>query len=189
MMKGVYTGLLFMLTIFAGRAQEFTVSTKSGVDMKTYETFTVVKGDILAAEDRAIDGDAFFQEIRMAIVRELEVRGYKFIEEGPAQLAVSYVVETMVKFETQPLGPLGQTPVTNPAMVDASPNWSKEFRQGSLIIDIVDTDKKSAVWSAEGTIDITRSRGGNVVDYAVRMAFRKFPDKTKKEKKPRKSKN
>ena len=168
--------------------QEFTVSTKSGVDLKTYESFTVVKGDVLTAEDRQIDEDAFFTEIKTAIVREMEVRGYKFVDDPTAQLAVSYVVETTMKFESQRLGPLGQTPITNPANVDASPNWSKEFRQGSLIIDMVDSSKKSSVWSAEGVMDITRSRGGNIVDYAVRMAFKKFPDKTKKEKKSKKSK-
>jgi hypothetical protein len=38
-------------------------------------------------------------------------------------------------------------------------------------------------------MDATRTRGGNVVDIAVQIAFRKFPDKNKKEKPSKKKKS
>lgn len=186
-MKSCLTIVLFCLMMNTTRAQEFTSSTKSGVDLKVFETFTVVKGELVVRENRTIDKEEFFVEIRKSIRHEMESRGYRYSEDSTAQLFVSYVVETTLASESENLGPMGLTPTANPAMVDQSRTWSRSFRQGILIIEIED-HRKSVLWSSEGVMDISRTRGGNVLDYAVQAAFRKFPDKTKKEKtkKPKK---
>jgi hypothetical protein len=111
----------------------------------------------------------------------METRGYTYKEDSTAQLFVSYVVETTLASESENLGPMGLTPTANAAMVDQSRTWSRSFRQGILILEIED-QRNNVLWSSEGIMDISRSRGGNVLDVAVRAAFRKFPDKTKKEK-------
>ena len=108
----------------------------------------------------------------------MELRGYKYKEDSTAQLFVSYVVETTLASESENLGPMGLTPTANAAMVDQSRTWSRNFRQGILILEIED-QRNNVLWSSEGVMDISRSRGGNVLDVAVRAAFRKFPDKTK----------
>ncbi len=173
---------LFFLVCLVGHGQEFTTSTKSGIDLKVYETFRVVPGEIIVMEDRQIDKNAFFKEMREAVAREMTGRGYKPVDDSTAHLTVSYVIETMMQTESQNFGPLGQTPVTNPAMVGQNQSWSREFRRGVMILEIEETRSKSVLWSAEGIMDATRTRGENLLDNAVRAAFRKFPDKTKKEK-------
>jgi hypothetical protein len=161
--------------------QDFTTSTASGVDLLKYETFTVLRGSVISNSDQPIDKEAFYKEIKPSIIRELEYRGYKFIEDTTAQLAVTYVIETTMKMEIQRQGQLGQQlVVTNPGSGNQSQTWSREFTQGMLILEIEDVARKTSVWSAEGMMDITRSRGGNLLDNAVRSAFRKFPDKNKK---------
>lgn len=161
-------------------AQDFTTSTASGVDLLKYETFTVVRGSVIANADQPIDRQALYEAIKPSIIRELEVRGYKFTEDSTAQLTVSYVVETTIKMDVQRQGQIGQLVITNPAGGNQDQGWSREFTQGMLILEIEDTARKTAVWSAEGMMDISRSRGGNLLDNAVRSAFRKFPDKNKK---------
>jgi hypothetical protein len=180
-MKACLTFMLLFLALNQSPGQEFTSSTKSGVDLKVFETFTVVKGVLIVKDNRAIDKDEFFTEILKSIRHEMESRGYIYQEDSTAQLFVSYVVETTLASESENLGPMGLTPTANAAMVDQSRTWSRSFRQGILILEIED-QRNNVLWSSEGVMDISRSRGGNVLDFAVQAAFRKFPDKTKKEK-------
>jgi hypothetical protein len=187
-MKTRFAFVLLCLVMRAAIAQEFTSSTKSGVDLLVFETFTVVKGELVVRENRTIDKDEFFNEIRKSIRHEMESRGYTYMEDSAAQLTVSYVVETTLATESENLGPLGMTPTANAAMVDQSRTWSRSFRQGILILEIED-QRNNVLWSSEGVMDISRARGGNVLDYAVQSAFRKFPDKTKKVKSKKDKKN
>ena len=169
-------------------SQDFTTSTEKGVDLKKYETFTVVKGEVVTGGGQAVDANAFFNEIKPMIIRELESRGYKYLDSA-AQLSATYLVETTIRTDVQDLGPLGQTPTTNPALVDQPQTWSREFRQGTLIINLDDVSRKATVWSSEGTMDISRTRGGNLVEYAVKSSFRKFPNRNKKSKGSKKKKD
>lgn len=178
----------FLLAPIIVSAQSFTSSTQSGIDLKAYNTFTVVKGDIVVGEENTIDKEAFYTKFKEATIRELSLRGYQFIDDSTAQLRVSYVLETSVRMDVVQLGPMGQMPTTNAADVSNAQSWSREFRQGSLIVMIDDAQKKITIWSAEGTVDATRARGGDLIDMAVRNAFKKFPDKTKKEKPQKKMK-
>ncbi len=171
--------------VVCGKAQNFEVAVEKGVDVKRYNTFTVVRGAVISGGDQPIDANQLFREIKPMIMREMQQRGYVF-SDSAAELATTYVVETLMRTDVQNLGPLGQAPATNPAQVDQSQTWSREFRQGTLIINVVDAARQTTVWSAEGTMDISRTRGGNLLDYAVKNAFRKFPDKTKPDKKKKK---
>lgn len=179
-----YCGIL--VSIFVS-AQDFKVAVEKGVDLKKYQTFTVVKGAVIAGGDQPIDANKLYQEITPMLIRELERKGYTY-KDSSAELTATYVVETTVRTDMQRLGPLGQAPATNPAMVDQPQTWSREFRQGTLILNLVDASRKTTVWSAEGTMDISRTRGGNLLDFAVKNAFRKFPDKTKADRKTKNKK-
>lgn len=185
-MKIVFTTGLFLALVAAVYAQDFEIAVEKGIDLKKYQTFTVVKGAVISGGDQPIDANALFNEIKPMIIRELQRKGYVYMDSA-AELTATYVVESMMRTDIQRLGPLGQAPATNPAMVDQSQTWSREFRQGTLIINLVDASRKTTVWSAEGTMDISRSRG-NLLDFAVKSAFRKFPDKTKADKKFKKEK-
>jgi hypothetical protein len=183
-----FLSLLVLFTLAkALPGQNFETSTKKGVDLRLYQTFTVVKGAVISGGDQPIDANALFNEIKPMIIHELQKKGYVF-EDSAAELAATYVVETTVRTEVQNFGPLGQAPASNPAMANQPQTWSREFRQGTLIINLDDTSRKTTVWSAEGIMDISRTRGGNLLDYAVKNAFRKFPDKTKADKKAKKKK-
>lgn len=175
--------LLFFFTILMCQSfgQEFQTSTASGINLLTYETFTVIRGSVISNSEQPVDKEAFYKSIRESIIRELEFRGYKLMDDSTAQMAVSYVIETTVKMDIQQQGRLAQqVVVTTPSTADQGQAWSREFTQGMLILEIEDRQKKGVIWSAEGMMDVSRTRGGNLLDNAVRSAFRKFPDKNKK---------
>jgi hypothetical protein len=181
---------ILLITLSAGlSAQNFTTSTTAGVDLKAFETFAVVKGEVVIAEDANFNKENFHQRIQKAIQQELQLRGYRQAADSLAQLRVSYVVESSSRMDVVQLGPMGGMPTTNPANINMSQDWSREFRQGSLFLEIEDTARKSVIWTAEGVMDASRTRGGNLVDIAVQNAFRKFPDRTKKEKPAKKPRN
>ncbi|MBX2964467.1 MAG: DUF4136 domain-containing protein [Cyclobacteriaceae bacterium] len=187
-MKTLYTIVLLAASVVA-LAQNFATSTQSGVDLRSYNSFTVIRGEVMIGEDNAIDRENFFSRFKESTVRELTLRGYQFTDDSTAQMRVSYVAKTSVQMNVMQLGPMGQAPTTNAADVSNSQSWSREFRQGSLIIVISDARKNETIWSAEGVVDATRSRGGDILDASIRNAFNKFPDKTKKEKSRKKKKD
>lgn len=177
-----------LITSLTVLAQDFTVAVKQGVDLKTYDYFMVVLGEVISGTSQTVDKENFYKEIKPLIIREMEARGYKHTDSATAQLVVSYLAETSTRTDFQNYGPLGQSPTSNPALVNQSQSWSREFTQGTLIINLDDAKQKTTVWSSEGTMDISRARGGNLIEYSVRSAFKKLPDKTKKVKSSKKKK-
>ena len=149
---------------------------QQGIDLKKYQTFNVEKGEIATEGVRKIDNDIFYSEFKNSVVRELEGKGYVYSTES-ADVSVSYVVEISPQLETEDLGPLGGTPVDNAALVDQPNQWSREFTQGTLIIDIEDKAKKSSVWTATGTMDVTKAKGKKLLDRCVKKAFKKIPER------------
>ena len=169
---------LVVLGAFPAAAQSFKTSTQPGVDLGTYKAFTVEKGEIATGGVRQIDEEAFFAEFRTFVAREMESKGYVYSPHA-AEVAVSYVVELSTQLESKDLGPLGGAPVDNAALVDQPQHWSRELTRGTLIIDMTDIAKKGSIWSATGTMDVTKAKGAKLLDRCVRRAFKKFPKQKK----------
>ena len=168
--------ILFASMAIQASAQSFKTSSQKGIDLQQYKTFKVEKGAIATGGVRKIDEEAFFTEFKSFVVRELESKGYVYSQDS-GETSVSYVVELTTQMETQDFGPLGGAPVDNAALVDQPQHWSREFTRGTLIIDMTDVAKKGTVWSATGTMDVTKAKGAKLLDKCVRRAFKKFPKK------------
>lgn len=167
-------------------AQDFKTSTQKGVDLRKYDTFTIVQGEVVTSEDSKMDKEQFCKDFVRIAVKELEAKGYKYVADTSATLSMTYVVETSRVVESENVGPLGQMPQRNAGDVQTQ-TWSRDFTRGSLIIS-AEAGKNNQVWSSEGTMDVARTRGGNVLEYAIKNALRDFPDKFKKEKKKKRNK-
>jgi hypothetical protein len=167
-------------------AQDFKASTQKGVDVRKYETFTIEKGEVVTSEDSKMDKDQFYEDFKRIVIPEMESLGYKYVNDTTAQLSVSYVVETMRVIESENVGPLGQMPQRNAGDVQTQ-TWSRDFTRGSLIVSM-DAGKNNLVWSSEGMMDVARTRGGNVLEYAIKSALRDFPDRNKESKKKKRNK-
>ena len=129
-----------------------------------------------------IDEKAFYRNIKAAITRELTEKGYTAVEDSTAQLVISYVGEAVMKMDTENLGPLGQTPVTDPSGVNSSRNWSREYQQGSIVIDIQDPVKKKMIWQAASSVEIVTLGDGRALNSVVYKCFKKYPSKYSKKK-------
>lgn len=187
----IVSALLFVLSISVS-GQDFKTSTRKGIDLKKYDTFTIVRGEVITSEDSKLDKDQFYKDFVRIAVKELEARGYNYVADSTATLSLSYVAETSRVVESENVGPLGQMPQRNAGDVQTQ-TWSRDFTRGSLIISAEvgkpgEAGQNNQVWSAEGLMDVARTRGGNVLEYAIKNALRDFPSKFEKEKKRKRNK-
>lgn len=162
--------------------QGVTTKAQTNVDIAaTYTTFRVDKGEIVTLSDQPIDEAVFYKSIRNAVMAELTEKGYQAVEDSSAQLAISYVGESIVRMDVENLGPLGQQPASDPSQINASRNWSREYRQGSIVIEVLDTKSRKVIWSSNGSIELSTTAGDNrALNTFVYRSFKKFPKKKKK---------
>jgi hypothetical protein len=178
----LFCGLSVCLAL-SSTGQTVKIKTDESIDLTTYTTFRVDMGEVVAISDYKIDEKAFYKNIKESITRELTEKGYKAVEDSTAQLVISYVGEAVMKIDTENLGPLGQTPVTDPSGVSTSRNWSREYQQGSIVIDIQDPVKKKMIWQAASSVEIVALGDGRALNSVVYRCFKKFPSKYKKKRK------
>lgn len=161
-------------------AQSFKVVAARGVDMVTYETFMVRRGEFMTLkEERRMTEDALYERMKAAISAEMEARGYRYVEDSTAaQLWVSYVAGAFRVMDSGNVGPLGRTPVSDPAEIDQSGAWSRDSREGLLEIDVVDGRSKKELWKSSGSLTVD-SADTKMLDAAVYKAMKKFPNRKK----------
>ena len=91
-------------------------------------------------------------------------------------LVVSFVVGSLERSDLEQLGPLGMTPGSS------SQTWSRDFRLGSLIIDLNDRSN-NLIWRVNATTTTNTSDAQRMIDQVVSAGFKKFSLKPKKVKK------
>ena len=182
-MKRSVTLLTFCLIGFSVSGQSVKTTMEKGVDMTVYETFTVLKGELMTPPDaRVVSENELFQSVKAAVTKEMEIRGYKFVPDSSAQLYISYVAGAYNLTEGGNNGPLGQAPASTPADMDQSRSWSRESREGMIAIDIMDSRSKKEIWKATGSLALEGVDLKRASDAVIYKAFKKFPNKNKKKK-------
>jgi hypothetical protein len=174
----------FCLLVISAAGQSIKTTTTKGVDLLAYETFTVMKGEVTTPPDaRKVNENTLFKSVTDAVRKEMELRGYKFVEDSTAQLYVSYVAGAYNLTEGGQTGPLGQTPAQTPADMDQSRSWSRDTREGVIVLDMTDSRNNKEVWKATGNLTLDNVDLSRALDAVVYKAFKKFPNKLKKNKK------
>ena len=180
--------LAIVACALSASAQSIKISADKGVDLKRYETFRVLMGESVTRTDqRSATDQQLFETVRNAVREEMEIRGYKFVDDSTAQLNISYVAGTYDFTDAGNVGPLGQTPASDPSQLNQSRSFSNTSREGMLMLDMIDAVTKKEVWKAE-TEDM-RVDGADLaraIDAAVYKAFKKFPSRIEGKKKKRK---
>ena len=183
-MKTIVMLIAFCTPVISVYGQSVKTRMEKGVEMTNYETFTVMKGEVMTPPDaRRINENALFQSIKQAVTKEMELRGYKFVEDSTAQLYISYVAGSYNLTEGGAMGPLSQTPAQTPADMDQSRSWSRESSEGMIVIDMMDSRSKKELWKATGNLSLENIDLNRGLDAIIYKAFKKFPNKNKKSKK------
>jgi Domain of unknown function (DUF4136) len=178
--------LMMLVVVFAIAptvvAQTVETHTQKGVDLTEYKTFTVTKGEFMTpADEKNTDEDALFATVKKSIIEELEMRGYKYAPDS-GQMVVSYVAGGYNFTDGGSNGPLGQRPADNPVDMDQSRTWSRETREGMMMIQVDDARSKKELWKANARLVLNGADLHRALDASVYKAFKKFPKRSKKKK-------
>jgi hypothetical protein len=149
-------------------------------DFAGYSTFEVLpQGGATLADAaasrrlRVLDDPRLHDELRAAIASELVAKGLRPAPAGvEPDLVVGYQTATRNQAEVLPpvygVGWRGRVHMRLPAQV----HWYKE---GTLVIDIVDAADRSLVWRGVGVGAMRDMHPGGPLKDAVREILRKFP--------------
>lgn len=185
-MRAVWNGFLgFVLVIglaACASGPKIRVDGDPAANIPAYRTFAYF-GSV--ATDKAGYSTILTGRLKAAATRELEARGYKYSESSP-ELLINFNVNVVDKTEVY------STPSTGvgygyygyrAGMYGAWAGYPRDietrnYRQGTLSIDVVDAAKKALVWQGIAEARITtkmRENPGEAVDSIVTEILTSFP--------------
>ncbi|MBY0435317.1 MAG: DUF4136 domain-containing protein [Cyclobacteriaceae bacterium] len=145
-------------------------------DLSRYKTFTMGETEIITPKDeRQLNEDELKKIVNRSILEELKEKGLQHVDSA-GDLVVSYVVGSMARTDFGQLGPLGMTPG------NASQTWSRDYRMGSLIIDLNDKND-NLIWRVNANTSSNSVPIEKMIEEVVGAGFKKFSIKPKKVKK------
>ena len=130
-------------------------------------------------DERTVVDSIIHKWVRTSVTEELKEKGLALADSSGADLVISYVIGSLQRRDVEQLGPLGQTPGND------SRTWSRDYDEGSFIIDVNERSKKR-VWRINASTNTTSADGGRMIAQVVGEGFKKFSLKPKKKAKKKK---
>lgn len=171
------TLLCFLIFSWPVNAQDVLVEPGKNINWDNHKTYRFGKSEIIThKEDKKISDSSLDKIIRETIQRELKMKG---IEPGneTASLLVTYLAGSFHHSEVQRLGPAGIAP----GMLSGT--LTRDFDQGSLVIDINDSSNGALVWRVNSTVATNIPDPRSSIEQVVARGFKKFGPSSKKKKK------
>ncbi|MCU0420338.1 MAG: DUF4136 domain-containing protein [Cyclobacteriaceae bacterium] len=166
-----------MVLAFCAQGQEFKVEYDKKHDFTRYKTFSFGESEIVIPADQRTAPDAQWHDwMKKALQDEFAEKGLAFVEKD-GDLVISYIIGSVSRTEVQNLGPMGMAPGA-----DQSRLWNRDFKQGSIIIDL-NNRQGFKVWRVTATTHASVPDAERQLDQLVGEGFRKFSIKPKKSKK------
>ena len=185
-MRAVWNGFLgFMLVIglaACASGPEIRVDGDPGANIPAYGTFGYFAS---VATDKAGYSTILTGRLKAAATRELEAKGYKYSESNP-ELLVNFYVNVVDKTEVYSTPSVSAGYGSYGYRTGMYGAWSgyprdietRNYRQGTLSIDVVDASRKALVWQGIAEARVTskmRENPGQTLDNIVTEVLQSFP--------------
>lgn len=162
---------LAFLAVASAFGQKVQIESDQAVDFFRFKTFTIASGRLTSANP-SLNNDLVKKRLEADIQKDLQAKGLTFLASGPADLRVHYTLGASrgVETEAYPAGWRG---------------WGTRvvkvpYAEGTLVIDLRDTQTHSLVWRAITREDQSDpSKLEPKLDSMVKKAFDKYPPKRK----------
>jgi hypothetical protein len=162
--------LLMILLLSCSACATFDVNTEyeAAADFSRYKTFVIADpADI--GEERTADEAVLKDRIEPAISKQLRARGLRRIDTNRnADLSVYYWVNVTATQRRAWRSGYGRGPSYGGAI-------SRSYREGTLVLDLVEPTKNALVWRATINAPLKDSRSKNL-DLAVKAVEQAFDD-------------
>ena len=164
--------LCLLLCAVAASAQEVSTDYDHGADFTKYKTFAW--GDNKGAPDGFAD-----RRIKEAITQQLAAKGLREVTDGSHDIRVVYQVGARDRTTTVPTAT--DTNWSNERWGDQGSLSEQVFREGRLVVDIVDAARKELIWRGTATDTISEDTAKNrpKIQKAVGKMFKQYPPKVK----------
>lgn len=152
-----------------------SITVKSDYDREVnfvdYKTFKWMPRPLKGRKSTVPKNSLLDKRIRRAVERELSAKGYEIVEAGKTDAVLAYHTAVRQKVDVSSVGygywrgwPRGRRVYVH------------RYREGTLIVDIVDPELKQLVWRgwATGVVRDLQESEENIND-AVRKILEKFP--------------
>jgi hypothetical protein len=170
-LRGIAFVVLGSLIAQGARAQKITMEFDQTVDFGKYKTFAIRDGQ-LNSRNPVLGGELVKKQIESDIQNDLTAKGLTMVASGQADLNVRYTFGAARKSELEayPVGWYGMG--TRYVRVP--------YAEGTLVIDLRDSARKSLVWraiAAEDKSDASKIQGK--INDMVKKSIDKYPPKKK----------
>lgn len=165
----------FLLISVCSQAQDINVEYDKKRDLSRYKTFSLGEGEVITPKDQQQGNEGSLKNwVRKSIAEELKEKGLKQVD-SLGDLVASYVIGSKLQSDFEQLGPLGMAPGSS------SQTWSRDYRMGSLIIDLNDRNN-NLIWRVNATTTSSVPDTEGLIEQVVSAGFKKFSLKPKKTK-------
>lgn len=168
--------LLLTVLLFASCASSVKVNSKyqESTDFQGLSSFEIVEPTNLSEKVST----KYKMQIENAIRQEMKGQRYREVIESPS-LSVNYFVIVNTVQDTESYVSYYGTRRWGTATIH---NNVYEYKKGTIIIDLIDKDKKEVIWHgvASGTLDNDLDNADEKINEAVKAIFDKYSkDRTK----------
>lgn len=168
-------GSIFVMLLFSGCA---SVRVKhdydSTVNFETYKTYSWLRQRVHETDAPAGKGNMGVSVVREAVDRELAAKGYVKTDDPNPDFKLAFHTNATDKIDVNiyGYGPWRRPFYGRYANVD-------RYKEGTLILDIVDAAEKRLIWRGWGTSNLSdRSRAAEKISEVVAKMLEKFPPKS-----------
>jgi hypothetical protein len=178
-MRGLYVMALAALGLAGCGTTHVATDYDHRANFNRYRTYAVQRGRVID-EDAPHTPDTLVEDRIVAAIRqELATKGLVPAEPGKADLIATYNASAKTKLQLESAWDGGYWGVGLDGWAWDGPGydnvWLDEYREGTLVIDLIDSSTKKLVWRAVAKADDKDFRTTKFIDGAVDKAMDKYP--------------
>ena len=167
-------GLIFIF--INGNAQKKKKQKSGEINLVTYSFLRPKAEDLIRA---GVERPENVETVEQAIDEQMQMRGFEFTESENPDILISYFAKAVAKQNATTVGvSMGGASYSGRSAVGYSVGTSKTtihaYREGTLIVDLVDNKKMEVFWSGSAKEKIQPADGLEKIYSIVEKVFRKF---------------
>lgn len=183
MKKAVLGSTLMIVLLLAASCTSIKVVSDydKDVDFSDYETYNFKIPEEVQESYPALVNPINQKRIEKAIAEEMELRGYEKSDDPDLWISYYVKVQDKVDYRTTHYNPSIYGPYYYGWYYGYSPGWTSveaiQYREGTLVIDLVDAEKNQLVWYGlgSGTLNDNADKIKERIEYAVHVIFNQYP--------------
>jgi hypothetical protein len=140
-------------------------------DFSGFHTWSWLPLPVPEKIDPRVHNDLVDRRVRSAVERVLAAKGFRKVEQGQGDFGVGYLAAIEGKVDVQTINSFyGYGPGWGGGMGPPTETIVREYDQGTLVLDVVDTRTKRLVWRGSAQAEVSENRSPEARDERLNEA-------------------